>query len=265
MKRLADVAIALCCIGLASAIPSALIGQSPNTFHFKLVTEAPMYECDITGKTLSDKVVEAPVNSVFTTIGELKDSVIIRFWEWNDKEEDKQLTLNFMDTSKQEYRYFLLPKSHFNSGRVIPRYRTKPTFSAGTIVIPVKVRSSPFDFSTDITLGPSAGAKWRLSPYSDENFFNAMMGFGVTHITLDSLSTEGVIRQTSDRPALTLSFGGVFEFSNAQIGFFVGWDYISQNAQNQWIYQGKPWLSLGLGYAIISRSTEQVPGQAGKQ
>lgn len=261
----------LCCLVLFSAIiyaqrPNPQSYQQPLTFHYKLLTEAPIFECDITGRILSRKVYEAPADAVFTLIAEDPDadSVVIRFWEWERASEDKQLEYNYTDSSKSDLRYFLLSKTYFNSPRVVPRYTMKASFTAGTVVIPVKIRSRPFDFSTDVTLGPTAGVRWGISPYTNTNFFSAMLGFGVTHITLDSLSTQGVIDQTADRPALTLSLGGVFEFSNAQVGLFVGWDQISRNQEQRWIYQGKPWFSIGLGYAIISRNGDQVAGKAGK-
>lgn len=251
-----------------------LYGQRPNqqfsqqalTFHYKLLTEAPIFPCDITGRILSRQVYEAPADAVFTLIAEDPDadSVVIRFWEWEKTSIDKQLEYNYTDSSKADLRYFLLSKIYFNSPRVIPRYTMKASFTAGTVVIPVKIRSRPFDFSTDVTLGPTAGVRWGISPYTNTNFFSAMMGFGVTHVTLDSLSTHGVIDQTADRPALTISLGGVFEFSNAQVGVFMGWDRISRNEEQRWVYQGKPWISIGLGYAIISRNGDQVAGKAGK-
>lgn len=246
--------------------PNQQSSQQPLTFHYKLLTEAPIFQCDITGRILSRQVHEAPADAVFTLIAEDPDadSVVIRFWEWEKTNIDKQLEYNYTDSSKSDLRYFLLSKTYFNSPRVVPRYTMKASFTAGTVVIPVKIRSKPFDFSTDVTLGPTAGVRWGISPYTNTNFFSAMLGFGVTHISLDSLSTQGVTKSAADRPALTLSLGGVFEFSGAQVGFFMGWDRISQNQEERWIYQGKPWFSIGLGYAIISRNADQSAGKAGK-
>lgn len=251
---------------LSAQRPNQQSSQQPLTFHYKLLTEAPIFQCDITGRILSRQIHEAPADAIFTLIAEDPDadSVVIRFWEWEKTSIDKQLEYNYTDASKSDLRYFLLSKTYFNSPRVVPRYTMKASFTAGTVVIPVKIRSKPFDFSTDVTLGPTAGVRWGISPYTNTNFFSAMLGFGVTHVTLDSLSTQGAIDQTADRPALTLSLGGVLEFSNAQVGFFMGWDRISRNQEEKWIYQGKPWFSIGLGYAIISRNTDQVAGKAGK-
>lgn len=234
----------------------------PHLFHFKLLVEAAIYECDITGKQLSPTPHAAPAEAIFSKIGTSGNFVIIRFWKWKDKNAVEQEKFNYADSSKNVRKYFLLSIADFNA-KAIPRYRTSPSFTMGTVIVPVKIRTSPFDFSTDVTLGPVAGARFRLSPYTNTNFFNVVTGFGVTHITLDSLNTKGNIMQTSDRPAITLSFGGVLEFSNAQIGLFVGWDYISQNEQIKWEYQGKPWLSIGLGYTILTHNSNQPPGREG--
>lgn len=238
-------------------------GTANISFHYKLLVEAPIFECDLTGKQLGDTIYEAPARAVFSVIGQSGSNWIIRFWVWSDDDElDKQIALNYTDELRTTRKYFLLSQVDFTA-KAVPRYSTRASFSTGAIVVPIKARFSPFDFSTDVHIGPTVGGRFRLSPYTDSNFFNALATFGVSTVSLDSLSTSGAIRQPSDRPALTFSVGGVFEFSNAQIGFFMGFDYISRNESIGWRYQGKPWISLGMGYAIISRNTAQQAGVEG--
>jgi len=45
------------------------------------------------------------------------------------------------------------------------------------------------------------------------------------------------------------------EYQNIQAGVFVGWDHIGRINQNTygWIYQSKPWISVGFGYAIFTK------------
>lgn len=237
----------------------------PASYHYKLVVEAAIYECDILGNRVAPTTLyEAPAHAVFSKIGETGDNfVIIRFWKWKDVNPDKQLLLNYTDSTQQNRKYFLISQADFTA-KAIMRYPTHASFSAGTIVVPVKARFDQFDFSTDTHLGPSVGARFRLSPYTNSNFFNVLTTFGVSTIGLDSLSTQGAVAQPTDRPAITFTLGGVFQFSNAQVGFFLGWDYISRNTTEKWIYQGKPWISIGLGYAIMSQDAGQQPGSEGR-
>jgi hypothetical protein len=231
------------------------------SFHYKLLVEAPIYVCDLTGRPTEDtSVYAAPADAVFSVIGKAGNNLIIRFWVWSDNEPEKQTLFNYADAQRSDRKYFLLSQDDF-SAKAVPRYSTRASFSAGAIIIPIKARFRTFDFSTDVHIGPAVGARFRLSPYSNTNFFNALATFGVSTISLDSTSTSGAVRQPTDRPALTFSVGGVLEFSNAQIGFFIGCDYISQNETTQWRYQGKPWISLGMGYSIISRNTTPQAAQ----
>jgi hypothetical protein len=44
----------------------------------------------------------------------------------------------------------------------------------------------------------------------------------------------------------------MLEFERFQIGLLFGTDLISNPNQNDWAYQGKPWLSIGLGYSLLT-------------
>lgn len=249
------------CGSLLATAPDTI----PKTFHYRLLAEAAIYRCDITGARLQpDSLVHtAPAYSTFTKIGIIGEYVIIRFWEWRDPDTtllNKYSVVAMNQAAGQEF--YLLSQSDFDY-KTQARYSLRPDFTMGTVLIPLKLRSKPFTFSPSITLGPAAGARFRLSPYTTHNFFNILGSFGITHLPLDSIQTQGVINQTSDRAAVTLSLGSVFEFSNAQIGIFIGWDYVSDNELLRWRYQGKPWLSIGLGYSILSRGSNNTTVKEG--
>lgn len=223
-----------------------------QTFNYTLQVEAPVKQCDISGNIIEGEIQKAaPAGAEFTLIGKKGDSVIIRFWIW--KTDAMKKAFNYTDESKTQRKYFLLALYDFNF-KAIKRYKSWfPTITAGTVIVPVKLRFKQFDFSKDITIGPTVGAKFRMSNYT-ESFMNVLFGFGITSVTLDSFSTKGAIKGVSDRPALTPSLGILFEFNQVQIGIFSGLDYISKKENLDWRYQGKPWLSIGLGYSILSRS-----------
>ncbi|MFT5384555.1 MAG: hypothetical protein ACI81W_001956 [Saprospiraceae bacterium] len=79
------------------------------------------------------------------------------------------------------------------------------------------------------------------------------------------MDTAGVITaSTSEKaPALSFTLGGVFEFSKAQFGVYVGWDYISGSNKDIWIYQGKPWFSIGVGTSLFNSSSSALAGPGG--
>lgn len=239
-------------INLSAQVDTNNIGK-----HFKIAIETPIYECDLLGTLLStdSSYKEAPLNAVFTYIGTKGNDIIIRFWLW-EKEVDKQQKFNFQDEKMEQKTYFLMSKAAFKQN-TMPRYSQQPQFTIGTAAVPFKIRTNPFIFTNDVTLGSVIGAKFRMSSDKPNNYYNLLFGFGLSSVQLDSSSTGGSITKNalvSNPASLTASFGGVLEFSNIQIGVFVGADFINNNEVIKWTHQGKPWVSIGLGYALYSNT-----------
>ncbi len=235
--------------------------QSSEQYHsndgkinnYKFIIETPLYSCDILGNVCDTAPIQvAEPGAVYTIIGTTKtDSLIIRFWKWKENPAIN-FTLCYADSLGIKRKYFLVPYSVIKE-KSIPRYDRKACFTAGTVLIPIKLRLKKFDFSKDITLGPVAGVKFRLSNF-EQNFFSILAGLGITSITLDSRSTDGKVEEAIEVPALTPSLGFVFDFFNStQAGLFVGWDFISNNENLHLIYYGKLWISFGLGFSILTK------------
>lgn len=175
------------------------------------------------------------------------------------------------DSTPSLYRkYFCLKSSDLNEATIRKRFSTwKPMLSVGALAIPVKIRPGikrsgttpvPFDFSTDFTLGSTAGIRYRMSPYA-RNYLNFLIGFGVTSVLADSSSSRGVVPNSNTKlAAFTMTGGVLIEFSGFQAGAFIGSDFvgraISLQGRSAWDYQGKPWIAIGMGYQIISRDGE---------
>lgn len=228
-----------------------------STDDYLFTIETPMYVCDLLGNKLSNEVYISPKFSKFTKIRKAgADSIVISFWQYQT-DSVKYNKFNIDTTNPNEQRFFLISAEDFNNNSQ-EYYHRKPTFTAGTVIIPIKIRFNQFDFSKDVTLGTTVGVRQRMSPYSN-NFANLLLGFGVSSVSLDSISTRGTVMQPTDRSALTASLGFVLEFNTVQVGIFTGLDYISNNEQTNWVYQGKPWLSIGFGYSILSRQSSGVP------
>jgi hypothetical protein len=168
-------------------------------------------------------------------------------------------------------KYFCLKASDLSEEKVRKKYkRMRALLSVGSMVLPVKIRPSvkregttrvPFDFSTDVTLGTTAGIRLRMSKYQ-RNYVNFLGGIGITTVLVDSTSTKGIIRESNSRAgAFTITIGALLEFDSFQFGVFTGLDYVGRSlsidGKSAWDYQGKPWLAIGLGYQILSRNDEK--------
>lgn len=169
-----------------------------------------------------------------------------------------------------EYKYFRINKDDvsYRSLSFVPiKGRNGVSFTAGTVLIPVKIRNSKdlnkdekgFEFSKDVALGPFVGVKKRISKYKP-HFINTGLSVGISSVSITSNNSNPTRTPTvQDLAAFTWSIGTVFEFENVQVGLFAGKDRINNNfnTANQegynWAYQNKWWWSVGFGYALINR------------
>jgi len=235
-----------------------------RTFQYELLVEAPIFECNILGHQLDSTVQVAPKGAIFSKIAVGSDNIIIRFWLWKG-DADKRNKLNYADSTKTTWKYFLLSTDEFNL-KAIPRQTKKSSFVLGATSTPFRMRHSPFDFSPSLSFGTSFGVKVPLSNYQPISI-NFVGGLHITHVTIDSFDTQGAVRDIGgdSEPAISPVLGVVLEFHKVQVGFYLGWDFISSEDKNNWIYQGKTWFSLGIGTSIFNSSSTANLGGTGKE
>lgn len=259
MKRLFVVVAIAFCTDTASAQEDVAAGRT-----YELTHDIAIREVTADGIGLNPPappIASPPPPSQFTVIRTRGDSAIIRFWRYsNDADYNKY---NYDPVTKTT-RYFAVHRSEVSVASISFNSRSWwPSVSAGAILVPIKMRAEPFDFSKDITLGPSMALRWRTTNRVDQ-FVSLVGSFGLTSVQLDSSSTEGQVPQPLDVSAVTPALGLVYEVDNFQFGVFVGWDMISDNRRLKWEYQGDRWFSIGMGYSIFARtSTRQAV--SGKQ
>lgn len=235
---------------------------------YSYITKQPVivYGYDfINQRSIPGIVKVANPNLNFRQIGILKsDSAlgeiyVIQFWRIHDEPEFIKSDTNKIN-SYTNNDFFCIKASDFKEPMVLKRYKTwhqNAKFHLGTLVVPMKIRPKqsghPFDFTTDITLGSSVGYSFRMSPYQ-ANYLSIVAVFGVTSVAVDSLSTNGYLNVPNTKmSAITPGLGVILEVSNFQIGAVLGMDILGGQTGENWIYNGKPWFSFGLGYQFIQR------------
>lgn len=223
-----------------------------DQYEFRVPT--PLVETSLDGSPLPDPTtLNSRKGQGFTIVNVLNNEVIIDIWNYRDPSDN---VLYNKDLSGRK-RFFKVKATELENRIIKVTARTnprRPALTAGAVIIPVKMRVNRFDFSKDVTLGTAIGPSWRVSKYSD-HFFNILLGFGITSVTVDSASTRGFITKSTDRSALTPSVGFLLDFNGVQAGLFVGSDLISRKDETKWRYHGRPWFSLGLGYTILTKQS----------
>lgn len=166
---------------------------------------------------------------------------------------DKQNSRNYEDRQ----RYFKINKSDLKYAR--KKIKIAASLSFGVINFPFKYRpqKDKGDFSGNFNLGAAVGCKfgyknWRKTTYS------LLIGYSIGSATLDSISVAknaNKLKTTNNFATISLSIGGLIEYNKVQVGIFLGLDRINRINQLEfdWIYQSKPWISIGLGYTIFSQ------------
>ncbi|NNC94711.1 MAG: hypothetical protein HKN92_04060 [Chitinophagales bacterium] len=139
--------------------------------------------------------------------------------------------------------------------------------SFGALTVPIKMRLGnnkdsngdptdndedlDFDISTDLSVGPFAGVKWRINKVLPWYF---TMG-GTFALSFVSINSDVVVpnRVVSPETVAGVTFAitpALFEFDNFQIGTAFGVDLVGKD-NNAWIYNKKPWFSLAIGYNFL--------------
>jgi hypothetical protein len=79
-------------------------------------------------------------------------------------------------------------------------------FVIGALALPAILRFDPFNFSGSLSLGPSIGYRWRLSPTRDY-FGGFVFSVGTSSVQLNSGNTRGRVGTATDRSAYYVAAG----------------------------------------------------------
>jgi hypothetical protein len=154
-----------------------------------------------------------------------------------------------------QYRYFRVLLTDLNANS-IPFSGLTPII--GTLTLPVKLRfgygepGREFDFSKDVALAASFAIRKPINHGLNQQYTTFVLATGFSSIALDSL-TAPVLGKRLDASGYTLALGYMYEFKTGQIGLFTGVDLLGRNKERYgWVYQGLPWISIGIGINIFA-------------
>lgn len=215
-----------------------------------------------TGRTTAGvaTIQNVPANSRFTIVDEttLPDSYIIFFWRWEENASNRA-KLNY-EAAGNTVKYFIIPKHQLDivSARI---YRIFSP-SVGALTFPFKYRPQNGKFEPTFGIGVSGGVTinpWRFN----EHTFSVLAGVAASSARVDEFSVDPAANLTdeSERTAVTVSLNFLYQWERLQIGVSIGMDNIIDNEVLKWKYQGKSWLSFGVGVGLFSSSEIRSPGK----
>jgi len=256
--------------------PDTEIDATNSTNNYQFTVDTKLIPCDNpdgTGEEYDPIYVNINEDNyktfTFSKVKTLADNkgIVIKFWQFRE-DSPLRIKYNFVYTNNLQgaARYFIISTTDFETCRKrysVALFKGGTSVTGGVVLLPIKFRfktpntitgeNGGVDFSKDISLGLSIGLKQRISR-TKPFFLNILGCAGIGSVGLDSFNTEG--KMTSmDVPAWTLATGFVLDYKIIQFGAFVGWDIVSSKNRNSWIYQGAPWISVGIGYSLFSVST----------
>ncbi len=238
---------------LFSCISQTIFAQDEEgnkyTASYLIVDIFPMKPCKIDGIATGEEAISSQPKKYIKLITEMGNEIIVRLVEFPKKVSELQLKYN--GTIEQPI-YYKISKSDFEN-RCIRLYDTwKGIVTFGAVLLPVKFRSHPSDFTKDYTLGPSIGVKYRFDNVAP-NYLNFMYTFGITATTISPDNATGTTTN-KELASLTHAVGVVAEFNTIQVGVFMGWDKLRDADAKafNWVYNGNTWYSIGFGIKILS-------------
>ena len=159
--------------------------------------------------------------------------------------EEAFFTIAVQDLKDYAYVYNPKPKYEFNYGTISYLGRMRP-----------KVGDVSGRWSTDLNLGLTAGLRRNIGKNVG---LSLLAGLAITRINLDSISTNGIVRSTSEKPAFTPSLNMLFSFQNFSVGFGIGMDWINEDSKetSAWIYNKKLFYAVGFGINIFRTSSNE--------
>ena len=245
---------------------------------YEIRSSVPVVACDAIGNKLNNNnsFSVPPYRSKFALVRIKNDSVVVRFLTWSNNDSLRRSFNNYIvsyrglagnDSSVTINKFFLMTRNDLDSNciKVFSTGLKNAVFTLGLVTMPMKLRlGKNFDFQGNLSLGTTAGVKMKISKYNT-NYLNVLFGASISTVSLDSFSTSGKIsgQPLTNIAVFSPSLGLVFEFGNAQAGIFYGWDFLNKSTQSKfdWIYNKKPWISIGFGFSIFTVDSKSSPSQ----
>jgi hypothetical protein len=254
----------LLCLAFAICIPS--IAQTTYRLRFGQILQE--YDIATSTKGANRIIRDSYYFEIETMVG---TDYIIRLLEFDadldyDGADGATLNTQYFGTAANPI-YFFLPGPTFTTYAIpeeIPEF-SGTTF--GLVNIPMKFRFANrnpehrkryTDLEGNVNLGISVAQFLRVA--ENQTFYIAG-GVSITQIRADEINTLNFVSKTENRSGFSVFAGVIYQKDTYQVGILIGTDYVSGQIADYWVYQGKPWIGLGIGLGIFQPNAKQDNNQ----
>ena len=260
----------------------------------------PITSCKIDGSArITPKTVLSISGQKFDVIAVVNNDVVIRILDYTERADHANRTAGLRYNAKSEFYVYNFERtsvaynglsSDTKNARIYGDdqlyfkvtilqldqsaskiTKIKGSLAAGVINFPFKYRfqKDNVDFSGAFNFGAAIG--YTLPHKSSNTLTHSFVsGYSVSNVVLDKTSVtlnSEELANTNNFSAFSISLGYLVAYQRVQAGVFMGWDRIGRTNQENfgWIYQGKPWISIGFGVAVFSGQTEVATNSSTNQ
>ncbi len=190
----------------------------------------------------------------------------------------KYVKLAYLDSWANDKLFFISAADFAPNTATV--YPASNNFTWGFLTLPLKVRFDNnrhgiFDFEQNLNFGLTLGAKHQFVSHENVSL-NYLFGVSVVNAPLNDASPATpeipatattpeipakAASPATTAPALSFSFGSMFQYDKFQIGLFIGKDFVGDNAY-KFAYQGKPWIGIAIGVSLFGEGQTTATGQS---
>lgn len=130
----------------------------------------------------------------------------------------------------------------------------------GVLSLPIKFRFQDGTFDTNFNIGAAVGYRLFTNQFSPYAFYvQTGLNLGTTKLT----SSNSAVEAEKEINATTGTFilGAMFQYKKIQTGLYLGYDFISNQKEYNWDYNGRPWLSIGFGVDLFENKDVKIKSQ----
>ena len=271
-------------------LASASIGRCQTTAEvgglYKFISPMKLTQCDEDGEAVADtKAYSIPVNWQFTVQKVAQKGIIISIAKWhypddatigNEQDITKKAKLNSNKALSEKYHgtpdkpiYFLIQTADLQSDAVRLQHGGTVSLVTGSSFLkfrpgsgtPVIGNSTTIgnigksyykstDIANDFTISVLGSLK--LSPAGSSSDFFALFGVNFSSIKVTPATTQDFLTAETNVGSLAPTIGIMYQVDKVQFGILSGIDILTGDVNRYWVYRGRPWFAVGIGFSLVS-------------